>query len=1123
MKIIEISTRRRVTIAMFTVAVLLFGAVSFQRLKVNLLPDLTYPTLTIRTEYPGAAPVEMENLVTKPVEEALGVVKNVNEVRSISRSGQSDVVLEFAWGTDMDYASLDVREKLDALQLPLEVQRPVILRFDPSLDPIMRFGLSKKDRDALRAADAVPVEPATWQVRGDDFDEDELKYLRRFADEQLKKELESVLGVAAVKISGGLEDEVQVLVDQEKLGQLGLPIERVVQVLGAENVNLSGGRLEEGTQQFLVRTVNQFQTVEEINGVIVAQQENRPPLYLRDIATVKLGYKEREAITRIDGTEAVEVAIYKEGDANTVAVARAVENRLDFIREDLLPADIAVTGVYNQATFIRQAVNEVRNAGIIGGILAVIILYFFLRNFGTTMIISLSIPVSVIATFNLMYGYDLTLNIMSLGGLALGIGLLLDNSIVVLENIARHREMGEEPIAAARKGASGVGMAVLASTLTTVAVFFPLVFVQGVAGQLFRDQALTVTFSLLASLVVAITLIPMLASLAGRKKKEDALPSETQRPSREAFRGKMAGARWYKKPGYVISYGFKMGVWGLYKGFSATIKFISRAIYLLVNGVGRLVRLLLTPVTGGFNLGYGWLAKKYPPLVRWALGHKAAVLGIAFSMFAGTLVLIPGLGVELIPQLVQGELDLEFRLPPGTPLEQTDVVLRKVQQTAAEVPTIQTSFAVAGTGNRMDANPDQGGENWGELHVNLAPGTREDGEEAVMQALRRDLERLPGVQYKFARPTLFTFKTPIEVEIAGYDLDKLKRTAQAVAEKMADSDRFADVKSTMERGHPEVQILFDRERAASLGLAVHELADRVVSQVRGDVATRYSWKDRKIDVLVRAREEDRYSIDRIRQLVINPESARPIPLEAVAQVVVDEGPSEIRRTGQQRVALVTANLAYGDLGAATEAIDGIIASTPAPSGVVLRQAGQSEEMAASFRSLIFALLLAVFLVYLVMASQFESLIHPFVIFFSIPLALIGAVLALYMTGSTISVVVFIGAILLVGIVVNNAIVLVDLINQLRAQGTEKLEAIIEAGRLRLRPILMTTLTTTLGLLPLAIGLGDGAELRAPMAITVIGGLVVSTVLTLVVIPVMYAVLDRKQYDAVRGQSSVVSG
>lgn len=1091
MKIIDISTRRRVTIAMFTVAVVLFGIVAFGRLKVNLLPDLTYPTLTIRTEYVGAAPIEIENLVTKPIEEALGVVKNVNEVRSVSRSGQSDVVLEFAWGTDMDYASLDVREKLDALFLPLEVKRPVILRFDPSLDPIIRYGLFVKEAeqdDTLRASDESASTVQQVNLQSDDkFDEERLKYLRRFADEQLKKELESVLGVAAVKISGGLEDEVQVLVDQEKLGQLGLPIERVVQVLGAENVNLSGGRLEEGVQQYLVRTVNQFQTVEEIGDVII-DQTNRRPLYLRDIAVVQLGFKEREAITRINGVEAVEVAIYKEGDANTVAVAEAVESRLNFLRNELLPADMDLTDVYNQATFIEQAVNEVVNAGIIGGILAVIILYFFLRNFGTTVIISLSIPVSVIATFNLMYGYDLTLNIMSLGGLALGIGLLLDNSIVVLENIARHREMGKSPVDAARDGASGVGMAVVASTLTTVAVFFPLVFVSGIAGQLFRDQALTVTFSLLASLVVAITLIPMMASFGGRSKYDE--PDPVLEPPKTKAGG------WLRNTRLVL--------------FTTIPKWIARGIYKLVRGIGLGMRLILTPFTGGFNKLYGVIERRYPPVIEWALRHKVVVLGIAFLMFASTSLLIPRLGVELIPQLVQGELDLEFRLAPGTPLEQTDTVLKRVQNTATNVPDIETSFAVAGTGNRMDANPDQGGENWGELHMKLTSGTGEAGEQDVMAALRTDLERLPGVQYKFARPTLFTFKTPIEIEIAGYDLDKLKRTAQMVAQKLGDSGRFADVKSTMERGHPEVQILFDRERAASLGLAVHELADRVVSQVRGDVATRYSWKDRKIDVLVRAREEDRVSIDRIRRLVINPESDRPIPLEAVAEVRIDEGPSEIRRTGQQRVALVTANLSYGDLGSAIAEIDQMIATTPVPSGMVLRQAGQSEEMASSFQSLLFALALAVFLVYLVMASQFESLIHPFVIFFSIPLALIGAVLALWLTKSTISVVVFIGAILLVGIVVNNAIVLVDLVNQLRAEGMEKIKAIVEAGRLRLRPILMTTLTTTLGLLPLAIGLGDGAELRAPMAITVIGGLVVSTLLTLVVIPVMYAVLDRRK-------------
>ncbi|MDX1548284.1 MAG: efflux RND transporter permease subunit, partial [Rhodothermales bacterium] len=537
MKIIEIATRRRVTIAMFTVAVVLFGSVALGRLKVNLLPELTYPTLTVRTEYTGAAPVEIENLVTKPIEEALGVVKNVNEVTSISRSGQSDVVLEFAWGTDMDLASLEVREKLDALQLPLEVRRPVLLRFDPSLDPIQRFGLTRKQPEALRAdADGgARVAPAGLQA-AETLDEGTLKYLRRYADEQLKKELESVLGVAAVKISGGLEDEVQVYVDQQKLGQLGIPIEQIAQVLGSENVNLSGGRLEEGVQQYLVRTVGQFETVEEIGDVIVAQRDGRP-LYLRDVATVRMGARERESVTRIDGVEAVEVAIYKEGDANTVAVAEGVDQRLRFIRETLLPEDVALVPVYNQATFIEQAVNEVIEAGLIGGLLAVLILYLFLRHFGTTLIISLSIPVSVIATFNLMYGADLSLNIMSLGGLALGIGLLLDNSIVVLENIARYREEGKSRLEAARLGASGVGMAVIASTLTTVAVFFPLVFVEGIAGQLFRDQALTVTFSLLASLVVALTLIPMMASLG---RREGAAPVEApplREPRTRAGRG----------------------------------------------------------------------------------------------------------------------------------------------------------------------------------------------------------------------------------------------------------------------------------------------------------------------------------------------------------------------------------------------------------------------------------------------------------------------------------------------------------------------------------------------------------------------------------------------------------
>jgi HAE1 family hydrophobic/amphiphilic exporter-1 len=809
-------------------------------------------------------------------------------------------------------------------------------------------------------------------------------------------------------------------------------------------------------------------------------------VYLRNVADVRLGYREREAITRIDGMEAVEIAIYKEGDANTVAVARALEQRLKRVRE-ILPPGFRLVEVYNQSTFIQQAIDEVVTAGVIGGLLAVLVLYFFLRDFASTLIISLSIPVSIIATFNLMYGFDLTLNIMSLGGLALGIGLLVDNSIVVLENVARHRSMGKDRTMAAREGAGEVGRAVVASTLTTIAVFFPLVFVKGVAGQLFRDQALTVTFSLLASLLVAITLIPMLSSF-GRSGAEDDPPPQLKEPRTRIGR---------------ILRRIRLILFGTVPSFGA------RMVYRLGRWIGIGTRVALSPFVWAFNRLYESLASRYPAAIEWSLQRKGTVLGIALAMFAASILLIPTLGVELIPQLSQGSYDVEFRLPPGTPLERTDGVLNAVQRVAKTDPAIRLTFASAGSGSRMDANPDEGGENWAQLHVALEEGSDEMEENATMAALRSELSRMPGLQYKFARPTLFTFDTPVEIEISGYDLDALKTVSGHIAKRLEEIDRFADVKSSMEVGHPEIQIQFDRDRAAALGLAVHDVAQTVVNKVRGDVATRYSWHDRKIDVLVRAQESDRASVERLERLIVNPESTRPVTLSAVAKVVVDVGPSEIRRVGQERVAVVTANLRYGDLGAAAEQIEGIIDETIIPAGLGVRLAGQSEEMAVSFRSLLFALALAIFLVYLVMASQFESLVHPFVIFFTMPLALIGAVLALWLTGSTISVIVFIGVILLAGIVVNNAIILVDLVNQLRAEGMLKHAALVEAGRLRLRPILMTTLTTVLGLLPMALGLGEGAELRAPMAVTVIGGLVVSTLLTLVVIPVMYSVVDRR--------------
>jgi len=1068
---------------MFTLAVVLFGFVSFTRLKINLLPELSYPTLTIRTEYPSAAPAEIENLVSKPIEEIVGVVKNVQKVSSISRAGQSDVVLEFAWGTDMDLATLDVREKLDVLDLPLEVKRPTILRFDPTLDPIMRFGFYRETPETGNN----PQNKTTGT-----FDEEGLKYLRRFADEQIKKELESAIGVAAVKVSGGLEDEIQVYVDQAKLAGLKIPVEQIDGILGAENVNLSGGRLEEGTRQYLVRTLNQFQSIKEIGDVIVTTQ-NGAPIYLRDIASVRHGCKERQAITRFEGREAVEIAIYKEGDANTVSVCREVDKRLNTIN-NILPKDHKLTKVYDQSTYISNAVSEVINSAIFGGILAVFVLYFFLRNFWSTVIISFSIPVSVIATFNLMYGTDLTLNIMSLGGIALGIGMLVDNSIVVLENISQHRGKGKDAFTSALLGTNEVAGAVTSSTLTTVAVFFPLVFVKGVAGQLFSDQALTITFSLMASLIVALTLIPMLAGLQARKSADSAVDPDSTDTLPPTPRTRVG--RWIRKIRVFL--------------FSTIIMVLFSLIIRLIRLVSRTILFIFNPVFNLFSRFYSAVERNYLPLLKWSLKNKGTVIAISIALLAVSIAIIPFLGVELIPQLSQGEYKVEFRLPPGTPLERTDEIIAAAQKDTAKLKNIATLFSVTGTGNRMDANPDQGGENWGEMNVALTKNSTLEDEKTSMEEIRKGLEQVSGLQYKFSRPTLFSFKTPVEIEIFGFSLDKLRQVSVEIAKKMEASKRFADVKSTMEIGYPEIQVRFNREKAAQLGIPVYRIAERIVNEVRGNVATRYSWHDRKIDVLVRAREEDRASIEHIRQLIVNPESDRPTTLASVADITVDNGPGEIRRIGQERVALVTANLDYGDLGSAALEIDQIISGIQIPTDMTARLAGQNEEMTVSFQSLRFALLLGVFLVYLVMACQFESFIHPLVIMFTLPLALIGAAFALWITNTTINVVVLLGGILLVGIVVNNAIVLIDRVNQVRSAGMKKEEAILEAGPTRLRPIAMTTLTTVLGLLPMALGIGEGAEIRAPMAITVIGGLSVSTLLTLIVIPVVYSLMDRKK-------------
>ena len=1090
MRIIELSIKRRVTVAMAAVAVLLFGLVAFGRLPINLLPDISYPSLTIESRYPGAAPVEVEALLTRPVEETVGVVAGVQRLHSVSRPGLSQVTLEFDWDRNMDFAALDVRQKLDLLTLPRDASKPVLLRFDPSNDPIMRLYLTGSD---------------------------DLYQLRYLGEEVLKKDLESVEGLAAVKVHGGFEEEIQVQVDEGKLSLLGLSIAEVQDRLARENINQAGGSLYEREARYLVRSRNEFEDLDDILQTVVFSDGDRI-VNLGDVATVVRGHRQRDVITRfgspedtLDGSEAVELALYKEGDANTVTVAKAVERRLELIRDEL-PEGVALNVGVDQSGFIQASIDEVlMNAGL-GGLIAIVILLLFLKDPRSTLIIGVSIPLSVIATFFLMYRTGTSLNIMSLGGLALGVGMLVDNAIVVLEAIYKKREEGFGALEAAQRGASDVGQAVVASTLTTVAVFLPVVFLEGVAAQLFRDQALTVSFSLIASLAVSLTLIPMLAAVIG------GLEERGRRTTQEAPRD----LPWPRRILYYTFVGFPSWLLGRLRW--------------LLQQVGRLLTLLAKPFGWIFDRLLGSVTAAYPPLLRGALGARFVVLLLAAGLMAGTVLLVPTLGLDLIPTISQGEFSFRVELPEGTPLDVTDRFIHDVQQVLVDDPRVATFSSISGGAGLSLSSTGTEGENVGRIQVRLRPGMTQEDEMAVADLLREQLACSGTATFKFERPSVFTFRTPVEVEVYGDNLEQLYAVSSELQTGIADVPGVVDLKSSAELGNPELQVTFNREQLVQLDLDLAQVAATVRSKIQGNVATRFTQEDREIDILVHSVDMGQATIDEVGDLIVGQRAVGgtrtirertesgfivdrevpsgvahnvPIRLKTVADIRLTEGPSEIRRIGQKRAALISGNLQGRDMGAVATDVGEVLDSASLPLGVVAELGGQQDEMSRSLRSLLLAMGLAVFLVYLVMASQFESFLHPFVIIFTLPLGAVGVVLALAVTGNTINVVALIGVVMLAGIVVNNAIVLIDAVNRLRREeGLSQREALMEAGRQRLRPILMTSATTIFGLLPMALGLGEGAELRAPLAITVIGGLAVATLLTLVIIPVVYSLLDR---------------
>ncbi len=1157
------STERPVAILMVFLAAVVFGTLSYKRLPLTLMPELSYPTLTVRTEYPGAAPEEVENDISRPIEEALGVIGGLTRLSSISRAGVSDVVLEFTWDSDMSEAIQDTLEKLDLVFLPEEAERPLILRFDPSLDPVLELSLSGRG-ERFRGAGG-------------------LRTVRRIAELQVKRALEPVKGVAAVRLRGGLEEEIHVLVDDEQLRRTGISIQRVIDRLRQENVNVAGGTIKEGRTEYMVRTLNEYQNLDQIRDTVIERLDGRD-VRLGDLAKVEMSHKEREILTRTDGGESVQIDIYKEADANMVALAERIRARLgqfdveeyekaraegrelegprlpDWLPEEMkqkireqeeakkgLTAElyenesVLLEVVADRSLFIESAISEVRGTAIVGGLLAVVVLFLFLRNFKSTAIIAVSIPISLLVTFAPLNLLGVTLNIMSLGGLALGIGMLVDSSIVVLESIFRCREEGDSIHTAAVRGTREVRGAVIASTLTSIAVFFPMVFVEGVAGQAFGDLGLAVVISLLVSVVVAVSFIPMLAS-RGRPNLETGSGFRVWRFNAwAALRRDLRSARDFLARRPVLHF-LPFFVFALYLFLRLPLHFLVELVAVAVRGVAFLAlafilrvvvplgRRFFGLVTRPFVVAVGAVLdasqRLYPRLLRWSLAHPAPVIFAALGLFAVTVWLAGRLPSELLPEVHQGELTVEVALPVGTPLEETEEILRPVERAileeiAAGESGIESLLLTLGYDAANTQRSDEG-EHTGRFKV-LLESADPRLEEEVVARLRRRFDEIPDLDARVTRPVLFSFRTPIEVEIHGEDLLELRRQAEILTARMAAMPELADVETTLRQGAPEVQIVYDRDRLSRYGLNIFQVAELVRNSIQGYEATRYNLEDRRIPILVRFTEEDRSTVEDVRELIVNPgrtssgsgDGWRPIPLSAVASVVAGEGPSEVRRIDGRRVALVRANLAAGSggagsLGAVVEKLENMLEGVTLPPGMAIFITGQNQEWQRSQASLWLALSLSIFLVYVIMAAQFESLLHPLVIMLTIPLAFFGTFLALDALDISLSIVVFLGMIMLAGIVVNNAIVLVDYINTLKRRGMERDEAIVTAGTVRLRPILMTAATTVLGLLPMALGLGDGAEIRTPMAISVISGLVASTALTLLIIPTIYSLIDRWQ-------------
>lgn len=1019
MKISNFSIKRPVTTFMIMILIVVLGLVSITKLPVDLYPKMNIPYAMIITQYDGAAPQEVETIVTKSMESAVGTVSDLKNISSTSSAGRSVIALEFVSGTDMNYAMLNIREKVDLAKkyLPDNVGDPLVLKADPSMMPIMEIGISSDVMNLIE--------------------------LKEFIDENVKDRLEKISGVASVSISGGKDEEIQINFYPEKLLGYGLSIDTVSQILKAENLNLPAGELKQGSYNISLRTIGEFNKIDQIRNLPIPTKTGL--IYMRDIADVNKGYKEMNTYSYINGRPSVNISIQKESVANTVELSKRVNKEIKKILIEF--KQLKVLTVYDSADFINKSISNVMSMGLEAGIIAVIILYIFLRNMSSTMIIGISIPVSIIATFAMMYFSGLTLNMISLGGLTLGIGMLVDNSIVVLENITRHRNDDKTMKEAAAIGANEVALAIMASTLTSIAVFLPLVFTEGIVVQMFKELALTITFSLISSLLVALTIVPMLASKIMKKNQKIKIKKN------------------------IIT-----GLLDLWEKIFEVIK------------------------------------REYEKILKWALKHKKITLGAAVLVFIGGIILVAFISMEAFPKTDTGQFKIEISLPYGKEIDKTFDVVDEVKERIENIEEIKNVFISVGGGGNFFT-----GTNSNKATVTIDIGDVDDRTKSIddiVDYTRNKVIDIPGCEIKVSAVSsgggMGGGSEPINLELHGDDLDQLREIGDDLVNKISEIKGTREVTHSFKDGGLEARLIINRDKASLYGLNTVTIAKSVLSNIEGSKATTFKVDGKEIDVTIKNDISNLKYIQDISSIYIKSPMGISVPVNDVAEVVVEKSPIDIGRKNKSRFINITSKLYGSDLGNVRKEIAKVLNEYEFPKSYTYKWAGDVESMVETFTSLGLALILAILFVYMVLASQFESLINPFIIMFSVPLALIGGIFGIFVTGVSLSIPGFVGFILLAGIVVNNAIVLIDYINQKRAEGVDVYEAIVEAGSVRLKPILMTTTTTVLGMLPMAMSLGSGAEVTRSLAVVVIFGLLCSTILTLIIIPTVYMVINNRK-------------